>query len=118
MSTVASVPRFGHRLLLHPRDYLAEPYAFGRDPDPVTVVPEGGDERSRQVAFVQHHLALRLRVHARPGTGPGARAAARFGFSRQHWADCLAGVYWMSPVLFAAAAAVLLGVPDPHARAS
>lgn len=65
-----------------------------------------------RAALVQHHLAIRLVVHATTGQGPGARLGRLFGFSRQHWSDSLAGRSWMREGPLLAAHALLVGILD------
>lgn len=74
-------------------------------------MPAGGDDRSAQVAWIQHLLCAQLR--ARAGRGPGQRLASRFGFSRQHWSLCMTGQAWMGETLLAAAISELLALPAP-----
>jgi hypothetical protein len=93
---------------LRPIDYLEQPWGFGIDPDPSWVLPRGGDPISLEVARVQHNLAQRLRPLAINGTGPGAGAARRFGFSRQLWSRALAGQVWMGETVMAAAIRAIL----------
>lgn len=99
------------RRSLHPRDYLENPHEFGWAEHPTWRLPPGGDERSLQVAQVEHHVALLVHRHA------GRRAAStlgpRFGFSETHWSDALHGHYWMGETLLAAAVAALL---ERHGR--
>ncbi|MGB3763758.1 MAG: hypothetical protein WA966_11085 [Ornithinimicrobium sp.] len=94
-----------------PRDYLADPFEFGRSSDARTRVPDGGDARSLAVAEVQHLLACSIRQ--RGDRGAAARAATRFGFSKQHWSNCLLGRAWMGETAMAAAVWLLLRRSPP-----
>jgi hypothetical protein len=91
---------------LAPRDYLVDPWQFGRELGASTQLPAGGDARSRAVAEVQHRLACRLRQ--RGDRRAAARVVQRFGFSKQHWSNCLLGRSWMGETGMAAAVWLLL----------
>ena len=108
--------RIRPRALL-PRDYGVPSYAFGVKDAIRFEVPEGGEVHSMRAAFVQHHIAVTLVLRAQTGTGPGARLGRLFGFSRQHWSDCLAGRSWMREDTLVAAYAmhlrILDGLPGP-----
>jgi len=95
-----------------PRDYLDEPLSFGIDPDARFTVPPDGDEHALRAAAVQHHLAIQLRRLEPAARRNGARAGRLFGFSRQHWSDCLVGRSWMGPATYAAAIAALLDIQE------
>lgn len=94
-----------------PRDYLQEPERFGF---PVPVhrrTPAGADQRSAEVAWVQHQVCARLRILN--GRGPGQRLGDRFGFSRQYWSLCMNGHAWMGETLLAAAVSEILALSRP-----
>jgi hypothetical protein len=79
------------RRALLPRDYLADPYLFGREPTGV-VLPQGGDRRSQQVARLQHQLALAwVRAGRRPTT---TTLCERWGFSPSVWSRIVNGTRW------------------------
>lgn len=102
-------PRLLDRRTLTPRDYLVDPWEFGVRVDVEIRLPAGGDARSRAVAEVQHLLACRVR---RLGDrGAAARVSLRFGFSKQHWSNCLLGHAWMGETGMAAAVWLLLEHP-------
>jgi hypothetical protein len=82
----------GRRLLL-PRDYLAEPAAFGQTRPVRFVVPAGGDAVSAHVAYVQHWLIVRLRM--REPRLSGASLARLVGVSRQTWSRTALGERWI-----------------------
>jgi hypothetical protein len=87
------------RRTLTPRDYLADPWAFGsHHTTPAT--PAGGDKFSARVAWLQHHLVLAWRqAGQRPS---GAALGRRFGFSRQVWSRSATGHRWMGETVMAA----------------
>jgi hypothetical protein len=104
--------RLDHRSLL-PNSYLNDPDLFGGRLAIKLVVPDGGDEVSRQVALVQHRLSFAL-VHPR---NPKLAAAVqdKFGFSPSWWSKCLRGKGWMGETVLAAAVGALLDtLPDPE----
>lgn len=116
--SMPTTPRRVPTRLLLPRDYLApHQFGIGTSTSASAHLPEGGDVESLRAAVVQHHLARTLVRHARTGTGPGSELGRLFGFSRQHWSDCLAGRTWMRERTLLAAHALLLGLvdelPDP-----
>jgi hypothetical protein len=90
---------------LLPRDYLTDPYQFGTHPAPTWTIPAGGDRVSRDVARVQHEIVLLLHAHA---PRAGARAARRFGFSRQLFSKAVHGSAWMGETILAASIWTLL----------
>lgn len=101
--------RLDRRHLL-PRDYLTEPPRFGYQPDASMLLPAGGDPISLQVARVQHQVALTIRArHDRTAT---SKVTTAFGFSKQHWSDCLHGRAWMGETVLAAALTLLLDPPQ------
>lgn len=119
-----SPPRSHRSRTLRPLDYFVDPVLFGVSDTVAGRLPEQGDVASQRAATVQHHLVVVLRGRARPGTGPGARLGRVFGFSRQHWSDCIAGRAWMRENTLLAAHALLLGIhdqleprPDPDGQA-
>jgi hypothetical protein len=95
---------------LTPRDYLQDPFEFGRQPQPQPVLPTSGDTVSLEVALVQHELARLARLWAPPSAR--AHVVQRFGFSRQYWSLCLLGQAWMGETVMAAAVSLLLPGPD------
>lgn len=109
--SMPTTPRRVPTRLLLPRDYLA-PHEFGIGATASAYLPDGGDVESLRAAIVQHHVALTLVGHARTGAGPGSQLGRLFGFSRQHWSDCLAGRTWMRERTLLAAHALLLGLVD------
>ena len=105
-------PRLLRTRSLAPRDYLADPFQFGRASAPRWVLPVGGDVRSLQVAMVTHGVVVLVRgLRDRRLAG---RVCARFGFSKQLWSRCLLGETWMGEVVLAAAVSELLGAPCPQ----
>lgn len=109
---MSSRPRRLDRRTLVPREYLVDPFQFGRTPAPTWVLPEAGDTVSQRVAMVQHQLAVAIRNrHRRSTTRTVTRA---FGFSKQYWSLCLLGKAWMGETLLAAAVSVVLVDRDPH----
>lgn len=91
-----------------PRDYFSEPADFGRDDTTRSVLPPDGDQRSGDVALVQHQLVFAMGYPRDRATTK--RVTKRFGFSKQHWSDCLLGKAWMGDTVLAAAVSVLLDV--------
>ena len=94
-----------------PSDYLEQGLLFGHGIEARPCMPEGGDERSLQVAWVQHVVCCALR--SRQGRGAGARLGRRFRFSKQQWHLCMSGQAWMGATVLAAAVAELLGIRPP-----
>lgn len=96
---------------LLPRDYLLDPLGFGIAPGPIAALPSGGDLASQRAALVQHATVLFLR-RSPAGRRVGSRVGRLFGFSRQHWSDCLLGKSWMQDDDFLAVLALLLGLVE------
>jgi hypothetical protein len=88
------------RRRLRPRDYLADPHAFGRQADVIFRVPPGGDAVSAAVARVQHQLVLDWRA-ARPRR-MGSRDARVFRISSSTWSSSVLGERWMGETVMAA----------------
>jgi hypothetical protein len=89
-----------------PRDYLQDPFQFGRDATQKIFVPHDGDEVSARVARVQHLLVCRLAEA--PDRHRARRVCEPFGFSKQLWSLCLSGQAWMGEAVLAAAVGELL----------
>ncbi|MFC6238025.1 hypothetical protein [Longivirga aurantiaca] len=106
------MPKKTHHRTLRPRDYFRDPHEFGVLDSAVVHLPALGDLASQRAAVVQHRIALLLLVRATPGAGPGAALGRTFGFSRQHWSDCLSGRSWMRENTLLAAHALMLGLVD------
>lgn len=88
------------RRRLLPRDYLTDPFAFGRDPEALQVVPDAGDARSARIARLQHRLACRWQ---QLDAKPSASALARdFGLSPQVVTRSLRGERWMGETVLCA----------------
>lgn len=96
------------RRRLLPRDYLADPHAFGRPGRrAITASPVDGDARSARIAALQHDLVTRWR---RQGCRPsGASLGRAFGFSRQTWSRAILGERWMGEAVQAALVVAVLG---------
>lgn len=104
MPTPTPDPQWPRRLdtrHLQPRDYLADPSAFGSARRVEFVLPQGGDPRSLLAAQVQHDVARALR--ADPDPKRAGRVTTQFHFSRSAWSACLSGKRWMGATVFAAA---------------
>lgn len=87
------------RRALRPRAYLP-PYAFGIDITADPSMPDGGDDASARVAWLQHQLACRYRQNgSRPS---GAELGRTFGFSRSVFSESLRGNRWMGETVMAA----------------
>lgn len=80
------------RLVGEPRAYVTPPGAFGIDPKAVPRIPPDGDQRSCEVAWLEHRLLLAWR--ARPGRASGAALARRWGISRQTFSRVVLGQRW------------------------
>lgn len=85
---------------LLPADYAVDPHRFGRDPQLAFQVPSGGDDRSMQIALIQHQLVVGWRQHA--DAPSGAALARRFGFSKQTFSRAVLGQRWMGETVMAA----------------
>ena len=109
LPAMASRGRRLDRRTLLPRDYLDDPFTFGRATAVAWRRPAGGDEASRQVAMVQHQVAFL--VGQRQDRTAAHRVSARFGFSKQYWSLCLHGQAWMGETVLAAAVSILLNEP-------
>lgn len=96
---------------LLPNKYLTKPEVFGSERHPelvVPVVPDGGDQKSQEVALVQHRLVDRVRQ--RNDRTLAAVVTAKFGFSLSSWSRCLHGKAWMGETMQAAAVGALLDI--------
>jgi hypothetical protein len=94
---------------LLPADYAVGPHRFGQDPKLVFRVPSGGDDRSMEIARIQHQLVLAWR--RRPDAPAGAALARRFGFSKQTFSRAVLGQRWMGETVMAA---LLYGQRSPR----
>ncbi|RYP86863.1 hypothetical protein EKO23_07775 [Nocardioides guangzhouensis] len=94
------------RRTLRPRDYLVNPWQFGRTSDAAARTPAGGDDRSLAVAVVQHRVACLIRD--RDDRHAARSVTDEFGFSKQYWSLCLGGEAWMGETMLAAAVSLIL----------
>lgn len=95
-----------------PRDYVAEPLAFGRRNPLAWVMPDGGSEEGLRLAQAQHSVAWAVHgLRDRRASGQ----IARYGqFSVQTWSDYCLGKAWMTRQAFAAAAVLIASrLPPP-----
>lgn len=99
------------RRQLTPCEYLADPWQFGRDPNAVFILPEGGDPTSQEIARILHLCFLAWRASPKPCSG--AQIARQFGFSRQTWSAASLGQRWPGhTIVVAALASLRRTVPD------
>jgi hypothetical protein len=85
---------------LLPANYAVDPHRFGRDPKLTFHIPPGGDDRSMEIARIQHQLVLGWRLS--PGAPSGAALARRFEFSKQTFSRAVLGQRWMGETVMAA----------------
>jgi hypothetical protein len=84
------------RGMLKPRDYLASPFLYGRDPSSL-IIPPGGDPYAAKVAWLQHQLLLQWRQNGcRPS---GSAIAASVGCSPSTWSRTAIGERWIGDTI-------------------
>lgn len=89
---MASTRHLDRRRNLQPRDYLRDPFAFGREPGAELAVPAGGDGISLQIAARQHVLVVAWRARGkRPRSSEICR---RWGFSSSTFSRIVLGERW------------------------
>jgi hypothetical protein len=86
------------RRSLTPRDYLADPWAYGERPSHM-VMPDGGDQLSQRVALVQHELIREFRADATLAPGTVCKI---FGIHRNTWSRTMNGHRWAGETVMVA----------------
>jgi hypothetical protein len=90
--------RLDGTLLLRPIDYITRPASFGWDDKGTFVVADGGDERSRRVALIQHVAIVRWRADGRAA----AALAHDWDVSTSTMSRTLRGERWAGQLILAA----------------
>lgn len=101
--TVAAMRSRRHidtRRLLLPKDYLVDPWQFGRAHRARTHVPPDGDDVSRDIAEIQHELVFAWRAAGKKP--PAAQICQRFDISKQTWSRVTLGERWAGETILVA----------------